>query len=83
MAHDDKDNSNLSYAEHFFQQGKGHIGSVGVLMESREEEPVWQRCNVATDNRNWNDTSNTHHFLVPVKPGQDVACFQKGLVTWH
>lgn len=49
----------VSYTEHFFQWGKGHDGTVDVLVESREEEPVWQWCNVATDNRNWNDTSHT------------------------
>lgn len=37
-----------------FQEGKGDAWTVDALMESREEEPVLQRCEVATDNRNWN-----------------------------
>ena len=48
----------LSCWPFFFQERERWRSTVDVLVESREEEPVLQQCNVATDNRNWNDTSS-------------------------
>lgn len=42
----------------FLSRRKKLCSTVDVLIESREGEPVLQQCNVATNNRKWNDTSS-------------------------
>lgn len=57
----------------FFSFRRGNAVNCDVQMESKEEEPVLQQCNVATDNRNWKDTSAKATSLFHLKPRHDGA----------